>query len=296
MNNRRYQLIVFITLFGILSGLSGYYLYSSIEPDSAPILPTQPQATAAAQIEPTPELPPLSRPVDEEPGVKDGVKDKPAPLPEKIAYLTFDDGPSPEVTPLILATLKKYEVKATFFVVGWEVEAYPELARAIIEQGHALGNHTYSHQYARIYQSPQAFVDDLVHAEKIINEITGIKPRIMRAPGGSNAFLTAEYVRLLNNLGYVYYDWNVSSCDAALGGNIPAPDIVRNVLSQSSQNKTAIILMHDASDKLSTAAALPEIIEGLKRQGFSFQVLTPAVKPVQFPLRPDHTVKKNETH
>lgn len=286
----RNRLILLVTLYGVLSGLAGFCLFSS-HGEKSPLLAVRPLATAAAQPETNPEPALTVQPPPATVVQSASLPDKPKQNQGKIAYLTFDDGPSQEVTPLILETLKKYEVKATFFVIGRAVEANPDLARAIVDQGHSLGNHTYSHQYAQIYKSPQTFIDDLLHGERVITEVTGVKPRIMRAPGGSNAFFTQDYLKALSHLDYVYFDWNVSSRDAALGGNIPAADITRFVLTQARENKKSIILMHDARDKLTTAAALPDIIAGLKEQGFDFQVLTPEVTPVQFLVRTKQPVE-----
>lgn len=206
----------------------------------------------------------------------------------KIAYLTFDDGVSSNTLP-ILEVLKKYNVKATFFVNG-----HPEsrnLYKQISDDGHTLANHTYSHDYNNIYASPDNFKKDVKKLDVFLTEITGKKPsHILRYPGGSNNTVSHSYggteimnsvIKKMNKDGYKYFDWNVDSSDASAFCQ-HKHKIIESVLTQSSRTKHPIILMHDLNPKTTTVEALPQIIEGLKNQGFIFDVLSENTYAPQF--------------
>ena len=199
---------------------------------------------------------------------------------KKIAYLTFDDGPSHNTT-RNLDTLKKNGIKATFFVNGHPGKENEFLYQRIVNEGHAIGNHTYSHDYAKIYRSVSAYKEDMKQLDDYIFSLTGVRSKLVRFPGGSNnqvsysyggKTITKQIAIDLNLNGYHYYDWNVDSTDAsAIKQN--KNTIVNNVLQQSKNKKKVIILMHDSAVKTTTADALPEIIKGLKQQGFEFRSL-----------------------
>lgn len=176
-------------------------------------------------------------------------------------YLTFDDGPSAN-TDRILDILDQYGVKATFFVVG--KEGYNDQYRRIVQDGHTLGMHSYSHVYRDIYQSVEAYSQDLEKLHTYLYELTGVDSRIVRLPGGSSNTISRNGIQdilaYLGQEGITYYDWNVSSGDAA-SGYISAQQIADNVLDHVDQHNTSIVLMHDASGKNTTVEALPIIIE-----------------------------------
>jgi peptidoglycan/xylan/chitin deacetylase (PgdA/CDA1 family) len=207
----------------------------------------------------------------------------------KTIYLTFDDGPS-KSTVKILDILRNHGVKATFFVIGNTAEEGQELYRRIISEGHALGNHTFSHDYRKIYASPEAFKRDVERLGTLLEEATGRKPDILRFPGGSNNKLSWRYggkgvmgriAKAMQDEGYQYFDWNVSSTDAA--APVQEKDvIIGSVLSASANKKEAIVLMHDNSMKTTTLEALPVIIEELKKRGFTFNVLRKSSFTFQF--------------
>lgn len=176
-------------------------------------------------------------------------------------YLTFDDGPGPN-TDKILDILEQYGVKATFFVVG--KEGYAEQYRRIVEEGHTLGMHSYSHKYNEIYASLDAYKNDLNKLHDFLYELTGEDCNIVRFPGGSSNTISnvdmRELISYLNEENIVYYDWNVSSGDAT--GNYKNADrIAENVLENIEKYNNAVILFHDAAGKDSTVEALPIIIE-----------------------------------
>ena len=181
-------------------------------------------------------------------------------------YLTFDDGPS-ENTAAILDILKQYGVKATFFVVGKTDETSLTLYKRIVDEGHTLGMHSYSHDYGDIYSSVENYVADLNRLGDHLYQVTGIRPEYVRFPGGSSNRVSKvdmkELIEYLNKNGYIYYDWNLSSKDADYS-NLSAEKITINCLSQvEDYSKEVIILFHDANDKKSTVEALPDIIKGI---------------------------------
>lgn len=203
----------------------------------------------------------------------------------KKVYLTFDDGPSTENTEKILAVLKKYDIKATFFVIYRDSDEEKELYRRIVEEGHTIGVHSASHNYEKIYNSVEDYLKDFNKLSKHIEELTGVKPEIFRFPGGSvNSYNGAVYEQIISEMtrrGYTYYDWDVSSGDASYG-TASANWITDNVVNGVRKSKTNIVLMHDTNAKDTTVQALPKMIEKLKKKGYTFEKLTKDVKPVTF--------------
>jgi peptidoglycan-N-acetylglucosamine deacetylase len=206
----------------------------------------------------------------------------------KTAYLTFDDGPSANNTPKILDILKKYKIKATFFVNGYGKK---ELYKRIADDGHVIGNHTYSHDYKYIYSSVGNFKKDVEKLSRYLETVAGKRPEILRFPGGSNNTVSHKYggTKIMKSLcsivrkdmGYQYFDWNVSSEDASTY-RAKKDFIVNSVLKNAKYTNRAIILMHDAAPKTTTVEALPEIIDGLVKINFKFDVLTKDTPSVQF--------------
>lgn len=129
-------------------------------------------------------------------------------------YLTFDDGPSSN-TAEILDILKQYGVKATFFVIGKENEESKELYRRMVEEGHTLAMHSYSHKYGMLYESVEAFAEDFSNIQNYLFEVTGQECLFYRFPGGSSNQVSKtdmkELIAYLNGQGITYFDWNVSS-------------------------------------------------------------------------------------
>jgi len=196
----------------------------------------------------------------------------------KVCYLTFDDGPS-DRTLEILEILRRYGVKATFFVTNTSKTDY---LINVHNEGHAIGLHTASHRYEQIYSSLDNYFADLQAISNIVEAKTGVKTNIMRFPGGSNNAVSARHcsgimtqlVTEVQNRGYYYFDWNVDSQDAS--GTSPSyTKIVNSVLAQANTKNEICVLMHDASAKRTTVQALPRIIEGLAQRGFRFETLKP---------------------
>lgn len=189
----------------------------------------------------------------------------------KVAYLTFDDGPSSNITPQILDILKSHNVKATFFVIGYMVEKNPDMLKRAKNEGHAIANHTYSHDYNYVYADPQNFLNDIVKCENILkNYIPGYSNKNIRFPGGSFGANRKPFRDLIQNSGYTPIDWNCLNGDAeAL--NIPPGKLLQRVKDTYKNQKNLVILMHDAPSKETTVQALPQIIQFLQSQGYSFK-------------------------
>ena len=200
------------------------------------------------------------------------------PSKEKICYLTFDDGPS-DNTLKILDILDKYEAKATFFVIGNTGKL--DYIKQIHKKGHTIGLHSDTHRYDLIYKSTDAYFKDLNKLSKKIEDLIGIKTKIMRFPGGGSNGVSKKYCRgIMSRLtvqvmakGYAYFDWNISSGDAD-AHNVPAPKITATVLSQAVGKESICVLMHDTDAKSTTVEALPFIIEGLSAMGYRFEALS----------------------
>lgn len=213
---------------------------------------------------------------------------KPYEAIKKTAYLTFDDGPSLNNTPKILDILKTYQINATFFVNGLGKK---ELYQRIVAEGHVIGNHTYSHDYKKVYSSVSDFKNEVEKLNDFLEQVCGIRPEILRFPGGSNNTVSRKYggskimkklcAVALHEIGYQYFDWNVSSNDAT-SYRANKNYLVQSVLKNARYTDRAIILMHDASPKITTVAALPEVIEGLINLGFDFDVLTKDTPGIHF--------------
>lgn len=204
-----------------------------------------------------------------------------------VVYLTFDDGPS-QRTEEILNILKEKDAKATFFVIGKEDEYSKSLMRRIVEEGHTLAMHSYTHNYKEIYASAETYLADMDRLFNLLIETTGQVPTIFRFPGGSiNAYNSGIYQDLIAEMlrrGFVPFDWNISSQDAA--GKPLAPEgLTYNVTVNAAKVSRGVVLMHDAASKTSTVKALPGIIDALRTQGFKLKALTPKDKPVIFPYR-----------
>ena len=208
----------------------------------------------------------------------------------KKAYLTFDDGPSPN-TDKILDILNDYNVKGNFFVIGRFSDAYKDEYRRILEEGHVMGMHSYSHIYTEVYESEDSFIADLDHVQFVIYDITGFMPEIYRFPGGSNNEVAQvsmnKFTDVLNKRGIVYYDWNVNSGDAD-AARIGKQEIIDNVfnginaLPTPEDRNEIMILFHDLSEKTTTVDALPAVIEGLQAQGYVILPIDDYTTPIQY--------------
>ena len=195
---------------------------------------------------------------------------------EKVAYLTFDDGPSATITPQILDILKNENVPATFFVVGSRVNMYPNLVKRAYEEGHYIANHGYSHSYSNIYRSVDTIFGEYVDCENAVRAALGIEDYRMylfRYPGGSSggkySDVKAESKSVLNSYGVSHTNWNCMTGDAE--GKNTVEDQLNELKLTMEGDDTIVVLMHDASDKQVTVDALPEVIRYLREQGYVFK-------------------------
>ncbi|MCR5651250.1 MAG: polysaccharide deacetylase [Lachnospiraceae bacterium] len=189
---------------------------------------------------------------------------------QKKAYLTFDDGPSVN-TPKILDILKEYNVRATFFVCGTVDgnESLRKLYKRIVDEGHTIAMHSYSHRYGTLYASPKSFEDDLDKIHSLIYNETGVDAKLYRFPGGSGNTVSKhdmnDFIGILHSKGYEYQDWNVYPGNPE-GTSIPADMIVSGILDKVGDNESSIILLHDTGAKNTTVEALPKVIEGIREK------------------------------
>ena len=203
---------------------------------------------------------------------------------EKVVYITIDDGPTTG-TPKLLNILDQYDAKATWFVTAQFMEgsALEDMIKQIHDSGHAVGVHTFSHQYKKIYQSVDAYMEDYNKMNKIIESATGESSNLFRFPGGSNAGYNKKIRRqLLDHVkeeGLVYYDWNAFTGDT---DGLSRSEMISKAVKECSYNNKAILLMHDVPGKDTVIDALPDILQALKDKGYEFRALDTDVVPIQF--------------
>lgn len=205
--------------------------------------------------------------------------------PYRIVYLTFDDGPG-DYTAELLDVLGKYNVKATFFVTGVGSD---ELIKREYDEGHAIGLHTFSHNYSYIYTNPEAFWTDLARVQERVESVTGYKSFLMRFPGGSSNTVSRRYdgrTRIMTTLtreagekGYTYFDWNITSGDARETTSTEV--IISNVISQLKEG-SSIVLQHDI--KGFSVAAVERIIQYGLDNGYTFMKLDATSPTAHHPI------------
>lgn len=196
----------------------------------------------------------------------------------RIVYLTFDDGPS-RITEGILDVLAAYDVKATFFVN--QPNRRPDLIKRMVNEGHVIGNHTYSHRYSYIYRSERNFWRDFYKLNRAVYEIAGYTPEVMRFPGGTANTVSRRYnpgimtrlAREADRKGIRYFDWNAENGDGM--AHVNEQQAFRNTVRTSRNQNVIILLMHDSMHKQGTLDALPRIIEFYHNNGYVFDVITP---------------------
>ncbi len=209
------------------------------------------------------------------------------PVMDHAIYLTFDDGPSDAVTPQILDILKENDVKATFFILKYG-DSGRELVQREYDEGHTVACHGYSHDYAEIYTSADAFMENLNKIADMVYEDLGFKPFCMRFPGGSSNTVSEEYsvgimdvlVKEVEDEGWMYLDWNVDSTDAE-GNNRDPEEMLEIIEDELQENRRNVILMHDSSAKQTTADVLQSVIDYGKENGYRFYPVTEQTVPVQ---------------
>ena len=195
-----------------------------------------------------------------------------------VIYLTFDDGPSTNITPKVLDILKEKNVKATFFILNYNSSGEKLVQREHAE-GHTVAIHGYSHEYSDIYKSEEAYMANITKLQEKIKQSTGYNPTITRFPGGSsntvskfNPGIMTRLTKLVLERGFKYFDWNVSSGDA--GGTSTSEGVYNNVVSGLSKSKQNVVLMHDFSSNSKLLGALGDIIDYGLANGYTFSKIT----------------------
>lgn len=191
------------------------------------------------------------------------------PTKNKEVVLTFDDGPSPIWTPLILDELKKAGVKAVFFMIGYHVRKYPEIARRVVAEGHQIANHGFAHSVT-IYYTPAEIEEEIKYTEHVIKEVTGVATNIFRPP---KAWLRESIKRRIKSMNYHVMLWSINTKDWA---GFKAEDMVRYICRKLRPGD--IILFHDSGnvvgleggDRTQTVRAIPLLVKSLREKDYKF--------------------------
>lgn len=200
------------------------------------------------------------------------------PGDEKVVYLTFDDGPSPNITPLILDLLKQEGIKATFFILGNNATYHPELVQRAYNEGHYIANHGYTHKYSEIYENPETILNDYYQCNQALKNALNnqnYESKVYRYPGGSTGGryhdIKAAGKDLLRENHIAYLDWNALTCDAE--GTPTKESIMENLHNTVGEKNSVVLLMHDSSSKILTYETLPDVIAFFKERGYTFKNL-----------------------
>lgn len=195
---------------------------------------------------------------------------------EKIAFLTFDDGPNISITPKVLDILKEENVKASFFVIGKCVDSHPEITKRAYDEGHYIANHGYSHNNNLLYKSSDNFLNELKKTDLAIGNAIGVPnycSHIFRFPNGfmspSNKAKKKEAVKLLQNIDFNYIDWNCLNNDSVK--KYSSSQLLNNLIKSSQNKDVLVILMHDTKDVSNSSIVLKDSIKYLKDKGYIFK-------------------------
>ncbi len=297
-SNRNQNLIICVVLLLLVCFLSGAEIFwnspekttETVTVSAEPAPSAAPSGTPSATPSPTPfptnEPEKLSVSQDPSDPYPDLYGDNPDQQfvtgEEGVVYLTFDDGPS-DSTPALLNVLKEEGVPATFFIAS---DKRPDLLKQIYDDGHSIGVHTYSHDYHYVYWTKSAYLADFSRCYYAIWDATGYRTRIFRFPGGSvnsyNRHLVWDLVTEMNNRGFVYYDWNVTSEDASTAKTYE--EQLDNLITQSENKKRVIALMHDTKKNSDISLVVKDYITHMKEKGYRFAALNSSVEPIHFPM------------
>lgn len=202
----------------------------------------------------------------------------------KTAYLTFDDGPS-ELTDQYLDILKRYDAKATFFLIGEQIQGdMVKVVRREIDEGHEIGIHTYTHDSSKIYVSADSYYQDVCQVRRLLKKEFQYEPSLWRFPWGSaNCYICHFKKDVIERLGKEnmdYADWNVSAEDSV--GSHSVESILANVRKDCFRVENPVILMHDSNTNRMTLYALDSILSMLSQEGYSFATLDQREKSCHF--------------
>ncbi len=196
------------------------------------------------------------------------------PSAHKVAYLTFDDGPSANITPKVLDILKEENIKAVFFVVGKDAVEHPDIIKRIISEGHSIGSHTYSHNAEVMYSNFDVFKYEVDNWEKVMKGIFGsnFSTKFFRFPGGNYGKHKKE-VQYIHEKGYQFYDWTCLSNDAMPPNDKTPEQLLENIKKTMKNKPKIIVLNHDSMLRQNTLESLKSQIEYIRSQGYSFEKL-----------------------
>jgi Polysaccharide deacetylase. len=192
-------------------------------------------------------------------------------------YLTFDDGPQ-SYTEDILDLLDSYRARATFFLLEPNMRKHPDIVRKIIRRGHQVGLHSVTHDKKKFYASPKSATDEMIKAQLTLEEITGVKTRLIRVPYGSVPHLTKNQLQALESWGFLMWDWNIDSNDWKLTDGSFVGNTIRQI-ETFKKDQPMIVLMHD---RKATLDNLEKLLIYLTENGYSMEPLTEDMVPVHF--------------
>lgn len=196
----------------------------------------------------------------------------------KVAYLTFDDGPS-KATKKILDTLAQYDAVGTFFMLEPNIRRFPALVRRIVDEGHGIGLHGVTHIKEKFYASKQSVIDEFNQTRTTLQKTSGIITDLVRTPYGSRPNLRKSFAKAIRDSGYQLWDWNVDSKDWKYRSEQSVRLVMKQVKQLEKSKVSPVILMHDLKE---TAGFLPQILTYLKERGYTLKKLNSSLKPVQF--------------
>ncbi|WP_058005186.1 polysaccharide deacetylase family protein [Heyndrickxia sp. FSL K6-6286] len=199
--------------------------------------------------------------------------------PGKVAYLTFDDGPNAH-TERILNILKKYDAKATFFMLNDNMAAHQTVVKEMVSEGHGVGCHGVTHDQQKFYRSPASAVGEMNTCLSTLAKITGQHSTVIRVPYGSKPYMTTNYRKAMDAKGYQMWDWNVDSLDwKLLNGPKTANYTINQIKALQKSGTSPLILFHD---KATTADALPAVLSYLKENGYELLPITNDIEAYNF--------------
>ncbi len=204
----------------------------------------------------------------------DSINRGPIPTPEKVAYITIDDGPS-KYTNQILSILEDNNVKATFFMIERNMLNHKQEVIDVTEKGHSVGFHSVTHDINQLYKTPQATLDEFNTCNNTYYDITGYESKLIRLPYGSKPYMPQESHDILDENGYIMWDWNLDTQD----WRATTDNIVSNVLYYARDKQHLVLLMHE---KEQTVNALDSMIKILKKRGYTILPITERTKPRNF--------------
>jgi len=198
---------------------------------------------------------------------------------ENVIYLTFDDGPS-QVSYELLDILDDYDMKATHFMIGPNIQNYPEVVKKMNEDGHGLALHGMTHNVKKIYGGSSAPLKEMIKTMELIEDVTGVSTKVVRLPYGSFPYLTEEMRYVLNQHDFTVWDWNVDTLDWKFQNQRYVQHSIQEIQKLKQKGETPIILLHD---KPETVKHLPKLLSYIKKQGYKTKVLTNEMAPITFP-------------